>query len=102
MPEMGATLSDQDNPTFFTVHEFATRTRRHYQTVYQAVRAGRIPAFKEGGIWLIPATYLEARQTEAFERYSAATSVAPPERPRHDPVAAAKAAVRQHVRAGAQ
>lgn len=89
-------------PTFLTLREYIARIPCHYSTAVRAARSGEIPAILRHGQWFIPATYVESLESEAFARFTSTTATPAPEAPRHDPVAAAKAAVRQHVRTGGQ
>ena len=65
---MGSTSETFEDRAFLTMTEFARSTGEHYSTVARAVRAGRIPAVKRGGKWLIPRTYLVELESEAYDR----------------------------------
>ena len=44
---------------YLRIREVAEIFGVHYATVYNAVRQNKMPARKIGGVWLIPAEYIE-------------------------------------------
>jgi len=55
-------ISDK-RPEFLTIREAAELLRVHRRTVYRYLNAGKLPARKFGGVWLIDAAELERRLT---------------------------------------
>lgn len=49
------------------VHEFARLTGRHFNTVYNWIRAGSVAAHKKGGEWRIPGSELDRVRRGPYE-----------------------------------